>query len=100
MKPKADSRQTKTCLRVSCKNGLKQGDLLLPLLLNFALECASRRVQADQESLKLIGTHQLLLYNDDLNVLGASIHTIKENIEDSVFVSNEIGLELNDEKTK
>jgi len=32
--------------------------------------------------------------------LGASICTIKENTEASVFVSNEIGLELNDEKTK
>ena len=51
------------------------------------------------EGLELIGTHQLLFYND-LNVLGASIHTIKENTEASVFVSNEIGLELNDKKTK
>ena len=100
MKPKADSRQTKTCLHVSCKNVLKQGDLLLPLLFNFALECAIRRVQADHEGLKLIDTRQLLFYNDDLNVLGASIRTIKENTEFSVFVRNEIGLELNDEKTK
>jgi len=43
---------------------------------------------------------QLQFYNDDLNVLGASIRTIKENTEASVFVSNEIGLELNDKKTK
>ena len=50
--------------------------------------------------MKLIGTHQLLFYNDDLNVLGAFILTIKENTEASVFVSNEIGLELNDKKTK
>ena len=50
--------------------------------------------------LKLIGTYQLLFYNDDLNVLGASICTVKENTEASVFVSNEIGLELNDKKTK
>jgi len=42
----------------------------------------------------------LLFYNDDLSVLGASIHTIKENTETSVFISNEIGLELNDKKTK
>jgi len=42
---------------------------------------------------------QRLFYND-LNVLGASIRTIKENTEASVFVSNEIGLELNDKKTK
>ena len=49
--------------------------------------------------MKLIGTCQLLFYND-LNVLGASICTIEENTEASVFVSNEINLELNDKKTK
>jgi len=50
--------------------------------------------------LKVIGTHQLLFYSDYLHVLGASILTVKENTEASVFVSNEIGLELNKEKTK
>jgi len=50
--------------------------------------------------LKLIGTHQLLFYNDYLHVFGASIRTVKENTEASVFISNEIRLELNDEKTK
>ena len=49
--------------------------------------------------MKLIGTHQLLFYNDELSVLGASIHTIKK-IEASIFIRNEIGLDLNDKKTK
>jgi hypothetical protein len=44
--------------------------------------------------------HQLLFYNDDLNVLGASICTVKEHTEASLFVSNEICLEINDNKTK
>ena len=50
--------------------------------------------------MKLIGTHQLLFYDGDLNVVVASIHTIKENTEASVFISIEIGLELNYKKTK
>jgi len=38
-------------------NGLKQGDALLPLLFNFPLEYAIRRVQVNQDVLKLNGTH-------------------------------------------
>jgi len=58
------------------RNGLKQGDVLSPLLLNFALEYIIRRVQVHQDGLKLNGTHQLLVYADDVNMLGGSEHTI------------------------
>jgi hypothetical protein len=49
------------------------------LFFNFPLEYAIRRDQVNQNSLKLNGTHQLLDYADDVNILGRSIHTIKKN---------------------
>ena len=78
---------------------MKQGDALSPLLFNFALEYAIRRFQVKQDSLKLNGTLQLLAYADDVNILGGSIHTVKENAA-LVVATKEIGLEVNADKTK
>jgi len=63
------------------RNGLKQREALSPLLFNFALEYAIRRVQVNQDGLKLNGSHQLLAYTDDVNILGRSGATVKKNAE-------------------
>ena len=86
--------------RFPIRNGFKQGDALSPMLFNFALEYIIRMVHVNQDSLKLNGTHQLLACAFDVNILGGSIHTLKENAEALVAATRETGLELSADKTK
>jgi retron-type reverse transcriptase len=79
------------------QNGLKQGDVLSPLLLNFALEYLIRKVKENRVGLKLNGTHQLLAYPDDVNLLGDNIMKDTQALIDA---SKEVDLEINAEKTK
>jgi sorting nexin-29 len=82
------------------QNGLKQGDALSPLFSNFDLEYTIRKVWENQVGLKLNGTHQLMAYADDVNLLGDNLDTIKKNAKTLNDTSKEVGLEMNIEKTK
>ena len=80
--------------------GLKQGGALSPLLFNFVLEYAIRRVQENRIGLELNGKHQILVYADDVNMLGENLQTVRENTELFIKANKDIGLEVKSEKTK
>ena len=72
----------------------------MPLLFNFALEYTIRMVQVDQDDLKFNLTQQLLVYTDNVNILGRSVHAIRKNTEALIVASKETGLEVKTYKTK
>ncbi|KAJ4439494.1 hypothetical protein ANN_07618 [Periplaneta americana] len=61
---------------------------------------AIRKVQDNRQGLELNGLHQLLVYADDVNMLGENPQTNRENVEILVEASKAIGLKVNLEKTK
>jgi hypothetical protein len=84
------------CDNVPIQNGLKQGDDLSPLLFNFSLEYATRKVPENQVGLKLNGHISCWSI---VNLLGVNIDTIKKNTESLIDDSKEVGLEFNTDKS-
>ena len=82
------------------RNGLNKGIALSSLLFNFALGSATRRVQVNQDGLKLNYTYQLVAYIDDVKIFGGSVHAVKETAEALVVASKEIRPEVNGDKAK
>jgi hypothetical protein len=68
------------------QNVLKQGDALSPLLFDFALEYSMMKVQGSHKGLEMNGIHQLLVYANNVNILGENVSTMKKNKE-AVFRS-------------
>ena len=74
------------------RNGLKQGDVLSPLLVNFALENAITRAQVNQDGLKLNGINQLLVYADNVHIFGGRAYAIEKKAETLEVASKETRL--------
>jgi hypothetical protein len=70
------------------------------LFLNVALDYAIKRVQVNQNVLKLKGTHQFLVYAGDVSILGGSVFSINTKVQALVVASKENGLQEFTDKTK
>jgi hypothetical protein len=80
--------------------GLRQGDLLSTLLFNLCMEKIIKNVRINQGGTIYNGTRQCLAYVDDVVILGRSEGYIKKTLEEMVAISQQIGLQMNDIKTK
>jgi hypothetical protein len=74
--------------------------LRLQSAFQLALEYVIRKVQENRGGIKIIGTHQLLAYADDVNLLEDNTDIIKKNTETVSDASKKLGLEVNAERTK
>ena len=79
---------------------MKQGDALSPLLFNFALEYAIRKVQETNLELDMKGANQILAFADDVHLIDDDIKTIERNADVLLNACKDIGVALNTGKTK
>ena len=78
---------------------MEQGDALLPLLFNFGLKYAIRKIQGTNLGLDMNGTHQVLAFVDDVN-LKDDIRTMERSVNVLLNACKYVGLAVNTRKTK
>ena len=60
------------------RNWFETGRCFIVIAFQLCFRLCIRRVQVNQDGLKLNGTHQLLVYADNVNILDGSVHTVKK----------------------
>lgn len=80
--------------------GLKQGDGLAPLLFNLALEHTIRQIPIDTKGTLFFKSTQLVAFADDINILSRSAQRAKETLLNLDDAAKEVGLQINESKTK
>lgn len=80
--------------------GIRQGDSLACFLFNLALEKAIRQLGVNSRGTILYKSTHLLVYADDIDIIARSVVDLKENFINIEKAAREIGLEINEEKTK
>jgi hypothetical protein len=71
----------------------------ITISFQFCFKIRHKKVKGNLVGFKLVGTHQLPVYADDVNVLGYDIKTIKINTETLIDARNEARIEVNIEET-
>jgi hypothetical protein len=80
MKQTVQSIQVNICAIAFLSKWFKTWSCFNAMTFNFALEYVILKVKESQVGMGLNGTHQLLVYTDDVNLLGDNRH-YKENSE-------------------
>lgn len=80
--------------------GLKQGDGLAPMLFNLALEAVIRKTSIQRNYTLVNKSAQVIGYADDINIVGRSVRAVKECYSEIKEAAKEVGLRINEEKTK
>lgn len=85
---------TLSCVCDCYEQKLRESVLVLKLCFRICYQEGSGK----PEGLELNGTHQLLIYVNDVNALGERICSRNKNTDTLLFATKQIGLEVNSEK--
>jgi Reverse transcriptase (RNA-dependent DNA polymerase) len=85
---------------IETRQGLRQEDVLSPLILNVALEAIVRRAKVQTNGTIFNKQTQILCYADDIDIIGRTQAAVREAFLALERETNKVGLKINESKTK